>query len=253
MLLDSLSETLKNTTRKAMPESGLSGPIRSTHQMTPLADPCGSLRISSENFSASSTGRSRQHQAAHCTFKSVALLVAKLCKSVRSRQAASRLEVVSLSRSATSISSIRYSQLSTNLKPSISVISVAYLHPFEHLFRSFRLRHAMLSLIVASLSSSASRHAFRSSRSSAISSNVVEGNDRGTDLLCGEAPGCEFSKFWTVWSICECSPYPEHCQQNHGMLLLVHLPLDHGVYPLSLQTYPQNIGFHPEVGIFSHS
>lgn len=99
-------------------KSSKSSTIR-THEMTLIAD----LRqLFLRHFS---TSRSRQHQAEHCTFKSVALLVAKrrksvvisLCKSVRSRQAA-WLEEVSLSRSAPSMRSTLKSQLiSTHIKP----------------------------------------------------------------------------------------------------------------------------------------
>ena len=53
-------------------------------------------------------------------------------------------------------------------------------------------------LIVASPSSSACRPAYPSSRSSVISSNAVEGNDRGMDLLRGEAPSREFYKSWDI-------------------------------------------------------
>ena len=90
-----------------------------THEMTLIAG------FETAFFAASSTSRSRQHQAEHCTFKSVALLVAKrrksvvisLCKSVRSRQAA-WLEEVSLSRSAPSMRSTLNSQLiSSHIKP----------------------------------------------------------------------------------------------------------------------------------------
>ena len=76
MLFDPLQNTLKNTTNKAMPESGCRESKSSNwdHPDSWNDAHCGCETVF---FAASSTSRSRQHQAEHCTFKSVALLVAK--------------------------------------------------------------------------------------------------------------------------------------------------------------------------------